>query len=66
MGKATLTSSIAVAKMQEYKRSMSGISQGMVVKRTWEPLRSHWTVTGKDTRKEDREAYAAIPSQYSK
>ena len=64
MGKATMTASIAVGKMQDYKRSMSGISEGLPMK-DWEPLRTHWTVTGSDTRKEDRENYAAIHSEYS-
>ncbi len=29
------------------------------------PLASHWTITGACVRREDREAYKAIPSAYS-
>ena len=63
MGKATLTASIAVAKMQEYKKSMSGISEGLPV-REFVPLKSHWTVAG-HPQWEGIKDYMSYPSQYN-
>ena len=63
MGKKTLTSSIALAKMREYKTSMSGISLGMKIK-DWEPLVS-WPAC-KHIRQKEIDEFMAYPSPYSK
>ena len=64
MGIKTMTSSIAIAKMQDYKHSMSGISEGCPV-REFVPLKSSWLIQG-HPRDAERAAFSALPSEYSK
>ena len=57
-----MTASIAVAKMQEFKHSMSGISVGMEVRKI-EPLRS-WPAKP-HIRQGELDAYRSMPSEYN-
>jgi hypothetical protein len=59
MGKKSMTSSIAVAKMREYKRDLSSICEGLPV-REFKPLRVE-----PHMRQREMDEYRAIPSQYN-
>ena len=52
------------SNLNKWKQRLQVCAKDLPMK-GWAPLVSHWTVTGRDTRKEDREAYAAIWSAYS-
>ena len=54
----------AIDSMAQFSRPIQGVADGLPV-RTWEPLRSHWSVQGHDRANDIYEFCHAMPSRWS-